>query len=184
MRELLTELNDRVLRFDGVSIVDPENLEGLLLRGAMPNKLRTTTTTTTVEQYNALVPDHEKIREFELEPILFTYGWLLPPKYLSLDIEEHMSVVFGERLPSLKYDSAQTEIAITRVTLELQKFRERGLYDLLRVIVFVLDRFRETGQIWGVGRGSSCASLILFLLGLHVVDPIKFDVPLEEFFHD
>lgn len=184
MRELLTELNDRVLRFDGVSIVDPESIEGLLLRGASPNKLRTMVITSKIEQYNALVSDREKIREFELEPVAFTYDWLLPPRYLSLDIEEHMSVVFGERLPSLKYNSAQTELAITRVALELQKFRERGLYDLLRVIVFVLDRFRETGQIWGVGRGSSCASFILFLLGLHVVDPIKFDVDLGEFFHD
>lgn len=184
MRDLLTELDERVLRFDGVSIVDPENLEGLILRGAKPNLLRSMTSTSALEQYNSLVPENEKIREYEDEPVQFTYDWLLPPKYLSLDIEEHVSVVFGERLQGLKYDSVQTEAAIARVALELQKFREAGLYDLLRTIVYVLDRLKETNQVWGVGRGSSCASFILFLFNLHVVDPIRFDVPIEEFFHD
>ena len=87
-------------------------------------------------------------------------------------------------MPGLAYGDSQTEVAINRVAQELAEFERRGLFDLLRVMIYVLDRFRETNQVYGVGRGSSCASFILFLLGLHVVDPVKFEVPLEEFMHD
>jgi DNA polymerase III alpha subunit len=184
MRELLTELNDRVLRFDGVSIVEPDQVEALLRRGAIPSQLRVVYETPEIEAFNRQVSLAERLMEFEPEPLSFKFTWQLPPEFLSLDVEEHVSVVFGERLPALGYDSAQTETAITRVAQELGEFKRRGLDDLLRTIIYVLHRFKETNQVWGVGRGSSCASFILFLLGLHVVDPIKFDVPLEEFMHD
>lgn len=184
MRELFTELNDRVLRFDGVSVVEADQVIDLIRRGAIPSQLRVLAETPDVVIFNRNVSEAEKLREFGIEPMNFKYDWQLPPEFLSLDITEHVSVVFGERLPALEYDSAQTEAAITRVAQELHEFRKRGLEDLLRVIIFVLHKFKETQQVWGVGRGSSCASYVLFLLGLHVVDPIKFEVPLEEFMHD
>jgi DNA polymerase III alpha subunit len=184
MRELLTELNDRVLRFDGVSIVEADQVEALLLRGAKPTELRIVASTDEIDQFNRQAGIADQLVEFDDEPVGFNYAWKLPPEYLSLDVDLYVSVVFGERLPSLQYDSAQTEAAINRVALELSKFQERGLYDLLRVIIHVLDRFKSSGTVWGVGRGSSCASYILFLLGLHVVDPIRFNVDLDEFIHD
>ena len=184
MKELLTKLNDRILRFDGVSIIEANQVQDLLLRGAKPAQLRVLVETPEVLQFNQNVADTDRLQEFMVQPINFKFDWKLPREYLSLDVDQHVSEVFGERLAGLKYDSAQCDAAITRVALELQGFRARGLYDLLRVIIYVLHRFRETGQVWGVGRGSSCASYILFLLGLHVVDPIVFDVPLEEFMHD
>ena len=91
---------------------------------------------------------------------------------------------FGNKLPMLNYTPTQIELAVNRVARELAEFERRGLFDLLRVIIYVMDRFSETNQVYGVGRGSSCASFILFLLGLHAVDPILFDVDLEEFMHD
>lgn len=184
MRELWTELDDRVLRYDGVSIIEPDRLVELLFRGLQPSQLRLTEPSEEAMLFNRAVSASEQLKELGDEPVNLAFGWRLPPEYLSLDVAEHVSVVFGERLPSLKYDSAQTEVAINRVAQELSEFERRGLTDLLRVIIYVLARFRETGQVYGVGRGSSCASFVLFLLGLHVVDPIKFNVPLEEFMHD
>lgn len=182
MNNLSVELNDRTLRFDGVSIIPPEFVADFLLRGITPAQLRLESTTSETDLFNSWAGDVLQVAR--QEPVNFSYSWKLPPKYLALDVQEYVSVVFGERLPALEYDHTQTEQAILRVALELEEFSKRGLNDLLRVIIFVLDRFRETGQIYGVGRGSSCASFILFLLGLHVVDPIKFGVSLEEFFHD
>lgn len=185
MKKLETELNDRSLRYDGVSIIEPAQVQDMLLRGAQPSQLRVTGTTPDLEAFNANVAENERLRDaLVVDPMNFAYDWQLPPEFLSLNVEEHVSAVFGERLSALEYDSAQTELAINRVALELEQFRTRGLYDLLRVIVYVLSSFRKSGTVWGVGRGSSCASYILFLLGLHVVDPIKFDVEMEEFFHD
>lgn len=184
MRELFTELNARVLRFDGVSVVEADQVLDLIRRGAIPSQLRVLAETPDVATFNANVNDTEKLREFGIEPMNFQYGWQIPPEFLSLDVEEHVQTVFGERFSTFGYDPAQEEAAFNRVAQELGEFRRRGLEDLLRVIIFVLHKFRETGQVWGVGRGSSCASYVLFLLGLHVVDPIKFEVPLEEFMHD
>jgi DNA polymerase III alpha subunit len=178
-----TELSDRVLRFDGVSILEPEQLQDFLMRGVQPAELRVTELTPEVEQFNALVSQFDRISDGLNETVVYDLTWQLPEPYLSLDVVEHVQVVFGERLPGLAYNSAQTELAITRVARELEEFETRGLNELLRTIIYVLARFKETGQVFGVGRGSSCASFILFLLGLHVVDPIKFDVPLEEFMH-
>jgi DNA polymerase III alpha subunit len=179
-----TELNTRTLRYDGVSIVPAEYVADLLLRGLTPKQLRLSGTDEETERFNAIASEQEQLLQATDEPIELDFGWRLPPEYLALDVVEHVSAVFQERLPALEYGTAQTELAINRVAQELSEFERRGLNDLLRVIIYVLARFKETGQVYGVGRGSSCASFVLFLLGLHVVDPIKFNVPLEEFMHD
>lgn len=184
MKTLSTELNDRTLRFDGVSMLQPEMVEHFLLRGLKPSQIRVTELAPEIESFNANVPADERLSTNSAEPISFSFAWKLPAEYLKLDVNQHVLKVFGERLPGLAYGDSQTEVAINRVAQELAEFERRGLFDLLRVMIYVLDRFRETNQVYGVGRGSSCASFILFLLGLHVVDPVKFEVPLEEFMHD
>lgn len=184
MKEMWTELDDRVLRYDGVSIVCPVVVLDLLLRGVKPNQLRVLEQDEDIRLFNGAVADHDQIKEYANEPVKLKFDWQLPPEYFDLNVEEHVSVVFGERLSALAYSSTQVEAAINRVAQELAEFDRRGLTNLLRTIIYVLDKFKETGQVYGVGRGSSCASFVLFLLGLHVVDPIKYDIPLEEFMHD
>lgn len=184
MKELFTELNDRTLRFDGVSLLRPEQVEQFLLRGLKPSQIRVTELSPDILHFNQNVPASERISDELVEPVSFSFAWKIPARYLSMDVEQHVLAVFGERLPCLEYSDTQTETAIARVAEELDQFKKRGLTNLLRTIIYILDTFRETGQVYGVGRGSSCASFILFLLGLHAVDPVKYDVPLEEFMHD
>lgn len=184
MKELFTELNDRTLRFDGVSLLHPEQVEQFLLRGLKPSQIRVTELSPDILHFNENVPASERISDQLDEPVSFSFAWKIPAQYLSMDVEQHVLAVFGERLSSLEYSDTQTETAITRVAQELDEFKKRGLTNLLRTIIYVLDKFKETGQVYGVGRGSSCASFILFLLGLHAVDPVKYEVPLEEFMHD
>ena len=40
---------------------------------------------------------------------------------------------------------------------------------------------RENQLIWGVGRGSSTASYVLYLLGVHRIDSMYYDLDPEEF---
>lgn len=182
MKEFV-ELANRKLRFDGVSIVSPEFVEDFLRRGLKPSQLRLSATSPETDEFNFFAGD-EALKLETPEPISFSFDWKIPAEYLSLDVAEHVQTVFGERFHELAYDATQEEAAFNRVAQELAEFERRGLNDLLRVIIYVLARFREAGQVYGVGRGSSCASFVLFLLGLHVVDPIRFGVPLEEFMHD
>ena len=184
MKTLSTELNDRILRFDGVSIIHTDQVEKFLLKGLKPSQIRVTELTPEIVHFNENVTAAERLSDKLEEPISFSFTWKIPPEYLSLDVEQHVLAVFGERLPGLAYSDSQTEVAIARVAQELEEYNKRGLTNLLRVIIYVLDTFKKTEQVFGVGRGSSCASFILFLLGLHAVDPIKYEVPLEEFMHD
>jgi DNA polymerase III alpha subunit len=40
---------------------------------------------------------------------------------------------------------------------------------------------RSNNIVWGVGRGSSVASYVLYLLGVHKVDSIKYGLDIREF---
>jgi DNA polymerase III alpha subunit len=184
LKDLFVQLTDRTLRFDGVSILHPEKVQDFLLHGLFPSQIRVTELTPEINHFNTHVPAEDRLKAPDTAAINFDLTWKLPAEYAALDIQERVLQVFEDRLPDLNYSAEEIEQAISRVDTELQEYTARGLLDLLRVIIFVLDTFKETGQVYGVGRGSSCASFILFLLGLHVVDSIKFNVPLQEFFHD
>lgn len=183
MKQLSVELNDRELRFDGVSIVSADRVAELFLRGIPSQQLRVSSVDEDIELFNSQVTDSLKIKLVTQEPIKFDFSWQIPDEFKSLDIEKYIHELFVSQV-SPSYTEEQFERAANRVVEELEKFRQRGLFDVLRTIAFVMSEFRRTDQIWGVGRGSSCASYVLFLMGLHCVDPIIFDVDLEEFMHD
>lgn len=172
-----TKLRDRELRYDGVSIVKPEDTPKFLMSGLEPADLRVTAIDQDVERFNEQLP-FEALQLATEEPLTLRYSWKLPQKYLELDVDTHMFELLNQA--STPYPKEQ---AVARVQLELREFKLRGLVDLLRTIIYVMDVFREKQVVWGVGRGSSCASYVLFLLGLHVVDPILYEVDLEEFMH-
>lgn len=96
--------------------------------------------------------------------------WFIPKKYIEVD-------VLGFLL-----EKCHTEEARVRVTLEYGLFDERGLVTLLKFFVYMVDHFRENNIIWGVGRGSSVASYVLYLIGVHRIDSIKYNLDLTEFF--
>jgi DNA polymerase III alpha subunit len=68
------------------------------------------------------------------------------------------------------------------VDQELELFVKNGMYDLLHVMKYVVDTLRENNVVWGVGRGSSVASYVLHLIGVHKIDSVKYNIPIEEFF--
>ena len=182
--KLHTELAGRDLRFDGVSIVESKDVSALLIQGVSPSKIRLKHFDAEIEQFNLLVAEADRIRLNEVEPIKIDMVWSIPTEYQNLNLEEVISEAFIDRLPKLSYTQAQTEAAFARIQAELLEIQRRGLQQFTSTIIYVLSVFREKGIVWGVGRGSSCASYALFVLGLHAVDSIKYDVPMEEFFHD
>jgi DNA polymerase III alpha subunit len=46
---------------------------------------------------------------------------------------------------------------------------------------YLVDTLRKNNVVWGVGRGSSVASYILYLIGVHKVDSIKYNLDINEF---
>lgn len=95
--------------------------------------------------------------------------WLMPPQYHNLDIAR------------LAIDLCKTETERQRVAQELIMFQERDMFPLLRYLKYLVDTMSLNGIVWGVGRGSSVASYVLYLLGVHKINSIYYDLDINEF---
>ena len=95
--------------------------------------------------------------------------WNMPNEYKELDIAEY---VLG---------LCNNETELQRVGQELLLYQERNLFDLLRYLKYLVDTMKENRVIWGVGRGSSVASYILYKLGVHRIDSIYYKLDIAEF---
>lgn len=182
MKQLSVELQDRVLRFDGVSVIHPDQLASALLAGVQPHQLRLTELSEDAKLFNDNAP--EQLSEDVREPVKLDFAWQLPEPHLSMDLEATVVARAVDRLIELDYPEELHLKACERIQDELEEIKRRGMVEFVKTIIYILDVFREKGVVWGVGRGSSCASYVLFILGLHSVDPVLYNVPLEEFFHD
>ena len=99
-----------------------------------------------------------------------TDNWFMPDSYKSMDIKKYV------------LDLCKSQQETDRVKLELEEYEKRNLLMLLRQMKYIVDTLRKNNIVWGVGRGSSVASYVLHLLGVHKIDSIKYDIPLNEFF--
>lgn len=80
------------------------------------------------------------------------------------------------------YDMCETDEQRDRVSQELELYAKHGMIDLLHVMKYIVDTLRANNVVWGVGRGSSVASYVLHLIGVHKIDSVKYNIPIEEFF--
>jgi DNA polymerase III alpha subunit len=84
-------------------------------------------------------------------------------------------------LVEMLYGVCTTPEQTDRVSLELELFIQHNMMDLLYYLKYLVDTMRENNIVWGVGRGSSVASYVLYLLGVHKVDSIKYELDIKEF---
>jgi len=96
--------------------------------------------------------------------------WFMPQEYKELDVYSFVMNKAGDDLAELK-----------RVEEELAQFKVRGMTNLLRYMIYLVDFMRENNIVWGVGRGSSVASYVLYLIGVHRINSIQFDLDWREF---
>jgi DNA polymerase III alpha subunit len=96
-------------------------------------------------------------------------NWFIPESYKNFDIAKY---VLG---------LCQTDEELQRVADELLKFQERDMFPLLTYCKYLVDTMREKGVVWGVGRGSSVSSYVLYLIGIHKINSIHYDLSIDEF---
>jgi DNA polymerase III alpha subunit len=94
--------------------------------------------------------------------------WLMPDEYRHLDIESFLV----NECPKENYQ---------RLVEELQEYRSRNMLNLLRWLKYFVDTCRANNVLWGVGRGSSVASYALYLIGVHKIDSLKYNLDWREF---
>ena len=95
--------------------------------------------------------------------------WLIPIQYKNFDIKEYCLQ---------KCNSIEEK---TRVNEELAEFERLGMIQLLIWCKYFVDVCTENDIMWGVGRGSSVSSYVLYLIGVHKINSIKYKLDWKEF---
>jgi DNA polymerase III alpha subunit len=96
-------------------------------------------------------------------------NWQRPIEYYELDIAKWV------------LDQCKNEAELQRAGEELIKFQERNMFVLLQYLKYLVDTMRSNNILWGVGRGSSVASFVLFLIGIHRINSLYYDLSIDEF---
>jgi DNA polymerase III alpha subunit len=107
--------------------------------------------------------------------------WFMPDKYKNMDIHAEVWAKVIEKTGVIEAYELQSMPHWNRVFDELNAFEERSMINLLRYMIYLVDFMRENGIVWGVGRGSSVASYVLYLIGVHRIDSIKYNLDWREF---
>lgn len=95
--------------------------------------------------------------------------WWMPEKYHTLDIAKWV------------LDQCSNEDELQRAGDELLKYDERKMFTLLQYLKYLVDTMRQHNIVWGVGRGSSVASFVLYLIGIHRINSLYYDLDINEF---
>lgn len=98
-------------------------------------------------------------------------SWFIPYDYQTMDIEGFLI----NQCPKENYE---------RLTEEINLYKKHDMLDILKVAKYLVDTLRSNNIVWGVGRGSSVSSYCLYLIGLHKIDSVKYNLPITEFFKE
>ena len=106
------------------------------------------------------------IEEFDKQNQLV---WNFPEEYKNMDIAQYILA------------QCKTDAELQRAGQELLLYQEKDMFVLLKYLKYLVDTMRENNIVWGVGRGSSVSSFVLFLLGVHKINSLYYDLDIEEF---
>ena len=111
-------------------------------------------------------PLNISVEEFDIQ---LQSNWYMPKEYYDFDIAKWV------------LDCCKTEEELQRVGQELLLFQEREMFPLLRYCKYLVDTMRKNNIVWGVGRGSSVSSYVLYLIGIHKINSLYYDLDINEF---
>lgn len=165
----MLDLGNRILLNDGTSIVDDDKaLRILLEKGELP------------EHIKVLGSD-------DADSYRYKYRKDITHILSDSDIAPDTSYDKGEydaicdELHDTKRDVISDDVHQQRFNTELDYFERNGHQHLIIKLYHLIQRFREDGVVWGVGRGSACACYLFYLMGVHDVNPIEYELDFKEF---
>ena len=95
--------------------------------------------------------------------------WHMPEKYYKINVLEWL------------LDKCQNDEEKMRVQTEYSLFEQKNFIKVLQFLIYFIDTLRANNIVWGVGRGSSVASFCLFLIGVHKINPMLYNLDITEF---
>jgi DNA polymerase III alpha subunit len=113
-----------------------------------------------------VVKRKEKLSQFD---VAHYSQWHMPESYTKTDVKKYL------------LDKCNTEEERDRVLIEYKLFEDKGFTKVLQFLIYFVDTLRQNGVLWGVGRGSSVSSFCLFLIGVHKINPLLYNLDYREF---
>lgn len=170
----IINLGDRVIDDSGNVVYFIDSLIELLYNGEIPSEILYPKENQDVVLFNKLsyenfddiyysMPVNVKSTEERKN------DWFYPNKYDEIDLYNYF----------LNLCSRNDERE--RVVMEIQLYQTKGFEKFLRFCIFLADKIKENNWAVGCGRGSSCCSYLLYLIKLHLVDSIKYNLDIKEF---
>jgi DNA polymerase III alpha subunit len=176
-----TKLKNRILWYDGDSSYSEESLiERILDEFPIDDTVYITEFTKNIRKFNDLNSQSPLDKKKEVR--ITSPEWNIPEKYKNIDIKNY---IFKKLLNEIEHnDFSQKEIdeRISRIETEINLYNKTKLTGVLNLIIYIIDEFEKHNVVWGTGRGSSCCSYCLYLIGLHDVDSVEYNLDLSEFF--
>lgn len=176
-----TQLNDRILWYDGDSTVKSKDLVGMLLSGVSTEGLCVDVITDEIRQFNQISEDKISVKTKVAPPNL---NWNLPDEYRVMNLKEYLMDKLATEVENNSWNDTEVKVRIQRVTNELALFEKLNATVILRVLIYVINTLQDNRVPWGVGRGSSVSSYVLYLIGVHDVDSILYDLDITDFLHE
>jgi DNA polymerase III alpha subunit len=99
-----------------------------------------------------------------------------------MDLEVYLVQKLRAEVAEFDFTDEEIEKRYYHLKMEYRIWKKINLVDMLRTLIYIVNTFEEHKIIWGTGRGSSCASYILYLVGLHQVDSVEYELDIGEFF--
>ena len=96
-------------------------------------------------------------------------AWHMPESYENIDVKTYL------------LEKCNTEEERDRVLIEYKLFEQKGFTKELKFLIYFVDVLRSNNIVWGVGRGSSVSSFCLFLIGIHKINPLFYNLDYREF---
>lgn len=175
-----TTLADRDLWYDGDSSFDEAALTHAIQLGKLPKGHYVRELTNEIKKFNRLVPPEERltVKPSCRDPDL---SWNLPKEHESLDVPLYIYNKLLELQETWTWPVEEDKYRIDRANEELVLYQKLNLYPVLRAIIYVINTLEKNNVVWGVGRGSCVSSYVLYLIGVHDVDSVQYDLDITDF---
>lgn len=172
----MIKLKDRTLLRNGISLVD--------IRGGIKY----------ANQNNGVLPDHIRFgthnfdqQEYDKMMNVNSFYPMVDPddpvpqiQYTDEEWNDLVEHVISYRRKTF-YGVATEQQHLQRVEMEMEFFVRKKYEGFLCLIRRIIQSFKDNNIVWGIGRGSACASYVMFLLEVHDSQTVVFDLPFKEF---
>ena len=111
-------------------------------------------------------PERESLLDFDNKNI---NNWHMPEKYYQINVLQWL------------LERCHNDEEKLRVQKEYDLFEKKQFVRVLQFLIYFVDTLRVNKIVWGVGRGSSVASFCLFLIGVHKINPLLYNLDITEF---